>query len=64
MQWEVDNLNENWRSFKQDVEVMFSEPLKSRTEQEKCSYLLNWVGQMERISTTRGLASPTMTVRN
>ena len=45
MQWEGDNLNENWRRFKQDVEVMFTGPLKSRTEQEKCSYLLNWVGQ-------------------
>ncbi len=45
MQWEGDNLNENWRCFKQDVEVMFTGPLKSRTEQEKCSYLLNWVGQ-------------------
>ena len=45
MQWEGGNLNENWWRFKQDVEVMFAGPLKSRTEQEKCSYLLNWVGQ-------------------
>ena len=45
MQWDGDNPKENWRRFKQHVELMFTGPLKSRTEQEKCSYLLIWVGQ-------------------
>ena len=30
------------------MEVMFSGPLKSRQEAEKCSYLVIWVGQKER----------------
>jgi len=40
MQWEGDNPKENWRHFKQHVELMFTGPLKSRTEEEKCSSLL------------------------
>ena len=45
MLWEGDIPKENWRRFKQHVELMFTGPLKSRTEEEKCSYLLIWVGQ-------------------
>ena len=45
MQWIGDNLRENWRRFKQHAELMFSGPLKSRSEAEKCSYLLIWRGQ-------------------
>ena len=48
MQWDGDNPKKNWRRFKQHVELMFTRPLKSRTEQEKCSYLLIWVGQKGR----------------
>ncbi|KAL9964120.1 hypothetical protein ACROYT_G027704 [Oculina patagonica] len=48
MQWEGDNLKENWRRFKQHVELMFTGPLKSKNETEKCSYLLIWVGQKGR----------------
>ncbi len=44
MQWDGENLKENWRRFKQHVELMFSGPLKSHAEAEKCSYLLIWVG--------------------
>ena len=40
MQWTGDNLRENWRCFKQHAGLMFSGPLKSRSEAEKCSYLL------------------------
>jgi len=32
----------------QAVELMFTGPLKFRTEEEKCSYLLIWVGQKGR----------------
>ena len=45
MHWDGDNLKENWRRFKQHMELMFSDPLISRQEAEKCSYLLIWVGQ-------------------
>ena len=48
MHWDGDNLKENWRRFKQHMEVMFSGLLKSRQESEKCSYLVIWVGQKER----------------
>ena len=48
MQWEGDNLKENWRRFKQHVELMFTGPLKSRNESEKCSYLFIWVSQKGR----------------
>ena len=48
MHWDSNNLKENWCRFKQHMEVMFSGPLKSRQEAEKCSYLLIWVGQKGR----------------
>ena len=48
MQWDGDNPKENWQRFKQHVELMFTGALKSRTEQEKCCYLLIWVGQKGR----------------
>ena len=48
MQWDGDNPKENWRRFKQHVELTFTGPIKSRSEQEKCSYLVIWVGQKGR----------------
>ena len=45
MLWDGENLKENWRRFKQHAELMFSGPLKTKSEAEKCSYLLIWVGQ-------------------
>jgi hypothetical protein len=35
MQWDGENLKENWRRFKQHVELMFSGPMRSRNEAEK-----------------------------
>ena len=35
LRWVGDNLRENWRRFKQHAELMFSGPLKSRSEAEK-----------------------------
>ena len=48
LQWDGDNSKENWRRFKQHVELMFTGTLKSKREQEKSSYLLIWVGQKGR----------------
>ena len=48
MEWSGENLRENWRRFKQHAELMFTGPLKGRTEAEKCSYLLIWSGQKGR----------------
>ena len=50
MQWIGDNLRENWRRFKQHAELMFSGPLKSHSEAEKCNYLLIWSGQTRKRS--------------
>ena len=41
MQWIGNNLRENWRRFKPHAELMFSGPLKSHSEAEKCNYLFN-----------------------
>ena len=38
MHWDGENLKENWRRFKQHAELMFSGPLKTKSEAEKCSY--------------------------
>ena len=46
--WESHNLVETWRSFKQYADLMFSGPLKDKSEAEQCSYLLFWVGEKGR----------------
>ena len=45
MDWESTNLPDAWRKFKQHVELMFTGPLKDRGEEDKCSYLLLWIGE-------------------
>ena len=48
MDWEAENLPERWKRFRQHVELMFSGPLSSKKEEEKCSYLLIWCGKKGR----------------
>ena len=48
MDWESANLPESWRRFKQHVKLMFTGPLKAVSEEDKCSYLLLWVGDKGR----------------
>ncbi len=48
MNWEATNLPETWKKFKQHVELMFSGPLKGKTEAEKVRFLLIWVGEKGR----------------
>uniref|UniRef100_H2ZT64 Retrotransposon gag domain-containing protein n=1 Tax=Latimeria chalumnae TaxID=7897 RepID=H2ZT64_LATCH len=48
MDWESNNLPDAWKKFKQLVELMFSGPLRSKSEEEKCSYLLLWIGEQGR----------------
>ena len=45
MDWEASNLPEAWRRFQQTTELMFKGPLRRKTEEEKCSYLLLWIGE-------------------
>ena len=46
--WDDTNLPEQWQKFKRHVELVFSGPLKSKTEEEKVSYLLLWMGDKGR----------------
>lgn len=48
MDWDACNLPVAWRKFKLHVELMFSGPFKRKAEDEKCSYLLLWVGDKGR----------------
>ena len=45
MNWDASNLPEEWQKFKLHVSLIFSGPLKAKTEEEHVSYLLLWVGQ-------------------
>ena len=45
MNWDASNLPEEWQKFKLHVELIFSGPLNSKTEEEQVSYLLLWIGQ-------------------
>ena len=48
MNWDTSNLPGEWQKFKLHVKLIFSGPLKSKTEEEQVSYLLLlllWVGQ-------------------
>lgn len=56
MDWDSSNLPDAWRRFKQHVELMFSGPLKDKSEEQKCSFLLLWIGDKGRdISNTWNL---------
>ena len=48
MNSESGNLVETWRRIKQHAELMFSGPLREKSEAEKCSYLLIWVREKGR----------------
>ena len=48
MDWESGNIPEAWKKFKQHLELMFKGPLKSKSEAEKCAYLLIWIGDKGR----------------
>ncbi|KAJ8351148.1 hypothetical protein SKAU_G00226240 [Synaphobranchus kaupii] len=46
--WDSPNLPGEWKKFKQHVQLMFSGPLTGKGEEEKCSYLLLWIGEKGR----------------
>ena len=48
MRWDDTNLPEQWEKFRRHVDLIFSGPLKSKTEEEHVSYLLLWVGDKGR----------------
>jgi len=48
MDWDSSNLPEAWDKFIRHSMLVFSGPLKSKSEEEKVSYLLLWVGDKGR----------------
>lgn len=48
MNWESGDLPGTWKSFKTHVEFMFKGPLGKKEEEEKCAYLMIWVGEKGR----------------
>ena len=46
--WDSPNLPGEWKRFRQHVDLMFSGPLSSKKEEERCSYLLLWIGEKGR----------------
>ena len=43
--WESGDLPGTWKKFKSYTEFMFNGPMKEKTEEEKWSYLMIWVGE-------------------
>ena len=48
MDWEAGNLLEAWKSFRQQVELVFDCPLVEKDEEVKIKYLLIWAGEKGR----------------
>ena len=48
MNWDSSNLPDASKKFRQHAELMFSGPLNGKSEEEKRSYLLIWVGEKGR----------------
>ena len=48
MDWLSGDLPGAWRSFKQHCEFMFGRPLKGKSEDQLCNYLMIWVGEKGR----------------
>lgn len=44
LDWDTSNLVDNWKKFKQHVDLMFAGPLLEITEEQKIAYLLLWIG--------------------
>lgn len=48
MDWTAGDLPTAFKNFKSHCEFMFGGPLKSKNEEEKCNYLMLWVGDKGR----------------
>ena len=48
MNWNSSDLPSAWKSFKRHVEFMFGGPLESKSEEQKCNYLMIWIGEKGR----------------
>ena len=43
--WDSTDLVGEWKAFRQHVEFIFKGPLKVKNEEERCYYLMLWVGE-------------------
>ena len=48
MNWESGDLPGAWKAFKTHCDFMFQGPLKKKEADEKCAYLMIWVGEKGR----------------
>ena len=46
--WSGTRPSRRMEEFRQHVELMFSGPLSAKEEEQKCSYLLLWIGEKGR----------------
>ena len=44
MDWTSKDLPTMWKAFRHHCEFTFGGPLKRKSEEEKCNYLMIWVG--------------------
>lgn len=44
MDWDAKDLDTAFKSFKEHCNFMFGGPLKAKSDEEKCNYLMLWVG--------------------
>ena len=45
MNWDSSNLPSTWEKFERHIKLIFSGPLKEKSEEEQISFLLIWVGE-------------------
>ena len=45
MDWDAKDLPLAFKSFKEHCNFMFGGPLKSKSEEEKCNYVMLWAGE-------------------
>ena len=48
MDWSNADLPNAWKSFRRHSEFVLGRPLKSKSEEHKCNYLMIWIGEKER----------------
>ena len=48
LNWESNDLHGAWKSFQTHCSFMFQGPLKDKSEEEKCAYLMIWLGEKGR----------------
>jgi len=48
MDWTSGDLPTAWKAFRQHCEFTFGGPLQRKSEEEKCNYLMIWIGDKGR----------------